>query len=62
MVKVTESGMNRESWASSTILQSLTFITSIVSEKIALLEFLPRADGRPDSLTLIITYTPTDMY
>ena len=38
MVKVTESGMNRLSSMSSTIMQSLTFITFTVSEKIPMLK------------------------
>ena len=45
MVKVTESGMNRwnSSQMSSTIMQRLTFITFMVSEKTAMLKFLCHA-------------------
>ena len=39
LVKVIENGMNTYSSMSSIILQSLTFITFIVSEKIATLKF-----------------------
>ena len=40
MVMVTESAINWSSLMSSTIMQSLTFLTFIVSEKIAALKFL----------------------
>ena len=46
MVKVTDSGLNRYSSVSSTIMQSLTFITFMVSEKIT--QFLCHA-GKPNT-------------
>ena len=42
---------------STAIMQSLTFIIFIVSEKIATLKFLSPADTRPANLTLIITHS-----
>ena len=42
---------------STTINQSLTFITYIVSEKITTFKCLPHTDKQPADLTLIITQT-----
>ena len=50
--------MDRSSSMSSTTMQSLTFITFIVSEKIAMIKlFLPHPIIPPAGLTLIITLT-----
>ena len=40
MVKVTERGVNSQSPISNTLMQSLTFIIFIVSQKMATLTFL----------------------
>ena len=55
-VKVIESGMNRQSSVSSTIMQSLIFITFTVSEKTAMLKsFNTGQITRPAGPTQIIT-------
>ena len=60
IVKVTESGMNRSISMSSTIMQTLTFITSMVSEEISMLKFPTSQDTWPTKNILIssLEYTP----
>lgn len=63
MVKVSESGLNSKAQWVCTIMQSVTFVTFIGSEKITTLKVFATLDdhpnGRPISQTLIITYMLT---
>ena len=59
MVKVTESGTNRQSSTNSTTTQSSTFITFMVSEWIPLLKFSTSPDTGPTIMSIIsFEYTP----
>ena len=59
MAKVTESGMNRYSSMSSTIMQSLAFITFMMSEKFLMLKFLtsPNTWLTKNMLIISLEYT-----
>ena len=56
-INVTKSGMNGKSSRNTTIMQYLTFIIFIVSQKITRLNFLAHTLGPPAGLTLNGTWT-----
>ena len=60
MVNVSESGMNKKSSMSSTIMQTLTLITLVVSEKILMLKVStnPGTWLTKNMLNISLEYTP----